>query len=248
MPADHGVPLLLVLVVLRPEGNVVHAAGARTASAGFGIHNDVEMIAERVPHGREPQPVSLFRHLAEAKQFERGFGLACIALQHGHPEETADRMLNRNICKARRLQNSGLGMTYKLDLHAVRITERQDGLTHALFLALQGDIFCGKTLFPIGNRRRRNAERGMRHLSGTHSPTRGMRPGKEREDGPGAPGVIAEIKVVSSRIVEVYGLLDETQTQYIGVEVQVTLRVAGYGGHVMQSYDRLGWHMSTPSL
>jgi hypothetical protein len=69
-----------------------------------------------------------------------------------------------------------------------------------------------------------------------------LRPREECENGSRGPGVIAEIKVVSPGIVEVYRLLDEAQTEYVGIEVQISLWIAGYGGHVMKSYDWLGRH------
>jgi hypothetical protein len=69
-----------------------------------------------------------------------------------------------------------------------------------------------------------------------------MGPGEERDDRARGSGIIPEIEVVSSRIVEVYGLLDETQPQHIGIEIQVPLRVAGDSRHVVQAYDRFGWH------
>jgi hypothetical protein len=69
-----------------------------------------------------------------------------------------------------------------------------------------------------------------------------MGPGEEREDGAGGPGIIPKVEVVSSRIVEVYGLFDETETEYIGIEIQIALGVACYGGHMMQANDSFSGH------
>jgi hypothetical protein len=69
-----------------------------------------------------------------------------------------------------------------------------------------------------------------------------MRPGKERQYSAGGSRIIPEVEVVSPWIVEVYGLLDEAQAKHIGIEIQIALWIARYGGHMMQADDRFGWH------
>jgi hypothetical protein len=41
--------------------------------------------------------------------------------------------------------------------------------------------------------------------------------------------------VIGSRIIEVYGALDEPQAEYAGVEIEISLRVAGDAGDVMNA-------------
>jgi hypothetical protein len=47
--------------------------------------------------------------------------------------------------------------------------------------------------------------------------------------------IIAEVKMVRSRIVKIDGALDETQTEQPGIEIEVPLRIAGDRSDVMQS-------------
>ena len=61
------------------------------------------------------------------------------------------------------------------------------------------------------------------------------RPRKEREDGAGVPNAIAVIEVVSCRIVEVDGELDEPESDEAGIEIDIGLRLAGDGGDVMDA-------------
>jgi hypothetical protein len=82
----------------------------------------------------------------------------------------------------------------------------------------------------------------VRDLSCTDRSTHGMRPGEKREDRTRGSGVIPEVEVVSPGIVEVYGLLDETQPKHIRIEIQIPLWVASYSSHMVQAYDRFGRH------
>jgi hypothetical protein len=72
--------------------------------------------------------------------------------------------------------------------------------------------------------------------------------GKEREGRARGSGIIPKIEMISFRIVEVYGLLDEAKAKYIGIEIKVTLWVARDRGYVVQAHNGFGWHLATPSL
>ena len=61
---------------------------------------------------------------------------------------------------------------------------------------------------------------------------------EKRQDCPRSAVAITIVKMVSARIVEVDRALDQPQPEQVGVEVQVTLRIAGDGGDVMESTDR----------
>src|ERR1700745_4295196 len=82
----------------------------------------------------------------------------------------------------------------------------------------------------------------MGYLTGAHHATGGSWPGKEREYGSGVAGVVAEVEVVCSRIIEVHGLFDKTQAENAGVKVQITLRVARNCSYMIQPFDRFGSH------
>src|ERR1700744_2452901 len=71
------------------------------------------------------------------------------------------------------------------------------------------------------------------------SPTlRSAGPGEKGEDSAGSADVVAKVKVIGFRVVEVHGPLDEAQTQDLGIEVQVALRIGCDRGDVVQAYDR----------
>ncbi len=53
MLSNQLVPLLLVLIILRPESDMMHTARSKTTVADVGIYYDIEMIAQRVTGGRE---------------------------------------------------------------------------------------------------------------------------------------------------------------------------------------------------
>src|SRR4029077_11436372 len=60
-------------------------------------------------------------------------------------------------------------------------------------------------------------------------------PRKKGENCPRRPAIIAEVKMVRSRIVKIDGALDETQTEKRDVKIEVPLRIAGDRSDVMQS-------------
>jgi hypothetical protein len=58
---------------------------------------------------------------------------------------------------------------------------------------------------------------------------------EEREDRAGRPALIAVVEVVDVRGVEVHGLLDHTQPQQPGVEVDVPWRIGRDAGDVVDA-------------
>src|SRR5690242_16222314 len=88
----------------------------------------------------------------------------------------------------------------------------------------------------------RDAEGGVGDLAGAGCAASHVGPGKERQDGPRLARIVAEIKVVSTRIIKVYGFLHKAKTEHRGVEVQVTLWVAGDSRHVVKADDGFGRH------
>ena len=61
-------------------------------------------------------------------------------------------------------------------------------------------------------------------------------------------GVVAEVEMVGSGIVEVDGALDEAQAEDLGVEIEVALGVGGDRGYVMESNDGLSMVVDLLSL
>ena len=65
-------------------------------------------------------------------------------------------------------------------------------------------------------------------------------PGEERQDGSRRAGIVAEVEVVCSGIIEVYGAFDEAEAEDFGIEVEVALGVGGDRRDVMQTNDWFG--------
>ena len=63
-------------------------------------------------------------------------------------------------------------------------------------------------------------------------------PGEERHERAGAASLVAVVEVVRAGVVEVDGLLDESQPEAADVEVDVLLRVARDSGDVVQTLGR----------
>src|SRR5262249_7742113 len=67
------------------------------------------------------------------------------------------------------------------------------------------------------------------------NPASRPRPRKKRENCSRRAAIIAEVKMVRSRIVKIDGALDETQTEQPDIKIKVPLRIAGDRSDVMQS-------------
>src|SRR5438105_3726442 len=65
-----------------------------------------------------------------------------------------------------------------------------------------------------------------------------MRPGEKRQNGSRRATVIAEVKMVSARIIEVDRALDEPQPKQPDIEVKVALRIARDGRDMMKAAHR----------
>src|SRR5205085_8868596 len=81
----------------------------------------------------------------------------------------------------------------------------------------------------------RNRERGRFDLSSAANTASCARPRKERQDRSRRTAIVAEIKMITSRIIEIDGALHETQTKKSDVEIKIALWVARDRSDVMKS-------------
>jgi|SRR6266404_5921916 len=81
----------------------------------------------------------------------------------------------------------------------------------------------------------RNGEAGGDNLTVAARATPRARPRKECDDCSGSAGSIAKVKVIRRRVVEVDRAFHQTQTEYLSIEVEVTLRIARDGRDVMNA-------------
>ena len=63
-------------------------------------------------------------------------------------------------------------------------------------------------------------------------------PREEREDRAGRADAVTVVEVIGGRVVEVHGALDQAQAEDAGVEIDVTARIAGDRGNVMQACEK----------
>lgn len=111
----------------------------------------------------------------------------------------------------------------------------KDKTAKTLFQRLMRNAFLDEPVRPVSNRAYGNAKRYL--LRKTHARTswRRVLPRKKGENGARMANPIAIVEVIGAGIVEVYGLLDEPQTDDVLVELKVTFGVTGNCRHVMDA-------------
>jgi hypothetical protein len=81
----------------------------------------------------------------------------------------------------------------------------------------------------------RNGEADRGHLPTPAGASARSRPGEKRNDCSRAPNVIAKIKMVTTRIVEIHGPFDQAQAERPGVKIEIGLRISRNRGDVMDA-------------
>src|SRR5881409_3127975 len=127
-------------------------------------------------------------------------------------------------------------MSNELAHESFMILERDDALVIVSrdgLLELNPSL--DETLYPETDGAGKNRKRCDGDLTTALSATPSVRPREESENTPGASGLVAEIKMVGGRIVEVHRPLYQAQPKSTGVEIEISLRVAGNSGYMMNS-------------
>lgn len=86
----------------------------------------------------------------------------------------------------------------------------------------------GKPFLPVAERVLSDGEKCLAYFAGTRAPLCDMRKGKISHHRARRADLVAVIKVIHLRVIEIDYLLHPTQTQSLGEEVAVLL---GIGGH-----------------
>src|SRR5687768_4127855 len=60
-------------------------------------------------------------------------------------------------------------------------------------------------------------------------------PWEKSQNRSGTTGFISIIKMISTRIVKIYGLLNHAQSQYFCIKIEITLSIVCYSGYVMKT-------------
>ena len=126
----------------------------------------------------------------------------------------------------------------------------RDELAHESVVVLEGDdaliLITGSGLreldllpyqpfYPETDGAREYGERGDGDLASALSPSPRIRPRKERKNAPRTPLLITEVKMIGSRVVEVYGTLYEPEAEDSGVEIEIPLGIARDTGDVVNT-------------
>src|SRR5262249_22443790 len=97
------------------------------------------------------------------------------------------------------------------------------------------DALIDQTMRPVADRGLGNAEAGGGGEPHTTSPGGRVFPWKEGQDRPGCADLIAVVKMIGARIIEVDRLFHEAEAQHARVELEIVGRLAGYGSDVMNA-------------
>jgi hypothetical protein len=149
--------------------------------------------------------------------------------------EAADGVFVWNIAVAPASLVLGAGNAHQGQTHPIGIGERQHRFAKALFQRLKGDALFDEAMRPVAERARRHPERGLLGLADPTAARCGMLPREEGEDGAGMAGLVTVVEMVGAGIVKIDRLLDEPQAQRSGVKVEVSQRITGNCGDMMDA-------------
>src|SRR5262249_8812974 len=119
--------------------------------------------------------------------------------------------------------------------HPIGIGQRQYWLIETPLDRAVLNSFFDQTMCPIAERRRRNPEGGLLREAHSRATRHGMLPRKEGQDRAGMANLVAVVEMICARVVEIYRLLDETQSEDSGVELEIAGRFSGDRRHVMNT-------------
>lgn len=79
-------------------------------------------------------------------------------------------------------------------------------------------------------------------IANPNDAARGPRPRKKRQDRSRSSGLVPEVEVIGSRVVEIHRELHESQSEDRGVEIEIALRIPSDGRDVMNPENRVWLH------
>jgi hypothetical protein len=152
--------------------------------------------------------------------------------------EAAQRVLGRHVAfrPAGNLLGSFDGHERKP--HAVGVAQRQYGLAQPLLRRLMGDAALDQALRPIAKRPFRDDEGRFHGHPVTVPAGRQAGPGKKGQRRARAAGFVAIVEMPRRGIVEIDGLLDQSQAEVVRVEGDVPFWIAANCRDVVNSRAR----------
>ncbi len=186
--------------------------------------------------GGETGERALTRRLREAEHVRQDRGRILRLCDHQrHTVKAADGGLGRDAVGGPGRLGLGALDAHKREAQAVGIAKRQHRLAKGLCRRVVHDARGDEAVRPPADRRRRHAKGGFRRFTDAEAARRDVLPRKESEDRAGAAGLVSVIKVISAGIIEVDGLLDQSQSEHARVEVKVARGRARNGRDVMEA-------------
>src|SRR5262245_27637314 len=135
-----------------------------------------------------------------------------------------------NVCRRHACRYSN-----QFDQKSIRINKSNYFFSETRSCFFSHHVVLFQTLQPKPDRIQRNCERGRFDLTGPANSASSSRPRKKCQDCSRRAAIIAEIKMVGSRVIKIHRALDETQTEKPDVKIEVPLRIAGDRSDVMKS-------------
>src|SRR5260370_2525937 len=225
--------LELHAVVGDTPGHVVDRPRAASAVHEAAYRAHVHDGSRPAVAGGQAPGGAVLMHRTEAEGVhEHPFGGVPLVRPDGHAVKAVDRVLARNA-GGRSPGGPRLGAEVADDFeHQPIVVPERD---HLPGRPLVPDAVTHQPLDPESERAWQHGERCDGDLSSPVAPGSGAGPGAEGHDTPRRAHVIAVVEMVSLRIVEVHGALDEPEAEQPDVEVEVALGVARDRGDVMNA-------------
>ena len=236
----------LVVVVGGPEGDVMDRTHPLPLRRQRRVHTDIDERPGRpavtgpkahavVGGGDPPETESLLEHHRGTVERVR---------PHADAVKPAHGVFGRYRGRRPAFDVGGRRRADELQGDAVRIVERQHLLIET-GRTLERHVVFGQALGPEGERVRGHCQADLHRGTGAVAPGRGPREGKERQRRPGRADGVAVVQMISARIVEIDGLLDEAHAEHTRVESHVLGRIAADRGDMVQASAGFG-HASSP--
>ena len=130
----------------------------------------------------------------------------------------------------------------QLNEQAIRISEPEHLIAKSIGCLLKCYVPALSPLAPVVRCDARNSETASYHLAGAARAASRSWPREKGQNRPRRPDSVAEVKMVSTRIIEIHRPFHQPQAEELGVEIQISLRITGYGGNVM---DPVQLHFTT---
>ena len=224
-----------------PKGDVVDGTRSHMAGGRVGRAEKIDQRTGAAAPGGEAKSILLVtRGMKPHRLGEQSSGRLVSLQGERDAVKTADGgcLWNRAITPG--TLGPGLWLSHQLQLQSVGIEQGQ-----VLFLEAPTSLCNDDTLFlqafgPVVQGPRGHGEGRDGRLAGAAATSKRPGPWEEGENRAGSSQFVPEIEMIGPRIVEVDGLLDQSQAQHLRVEIEIGLRIGSDRGDVVNSENGRG--------